>query len=237
MSEPPERRPRHAVGGPDDPPPGPGRPGDTQRLPVLGTGTPGQYAAGPSPAHPLPVPPHRAKRFWSARRVPAGITALLALGGIGLLLYDVAAVRAGRRAMSWRGSLARELATRQLDDAWVLAGAAVATVLGLWLLALAFSPGLRQILPMRPGPGGIRAGLDREAAALVLRDRALEVPGVQSVRVAVGRHRAKVRADSHFRELDEVREDLDDVLGDANRGFALERHLRLSVAVRRARKG
>ena len=65
-------------------------------------------------------------RFWSARRVPAGILALLVLAGAGLLLYDVAAVRADRPAMHWRRSLARELAERPLDDIWVLVGAGVA---------------------------------------------------------------------------------------------------------------
>ncbi|MDI5963093.1 DUF6286 domain-containing protein [Streptantibioticus silvisoli] len=188
-------------------------------------------------AEPGPRPGGRGKRFWSPRRLPALITALLVLAGSGLLLYDVAAVRAGRRAMAWRVRVARELATRPLDDTWVLAGAALAAALGLWLLVLAATPGLRQVLAMRPGPGRIRAGLDRDAAALVLRDRALEVPGVQSVRVAVGRRRAKVRAESHFRALDDVRDDLDSVLGDARRGLGLQRPPRLSLAVRRAGKG
>ena len=34
----------------------------------------------------------REKRFWSARRTPAGILAVLLLAGAGLFLYDVAAV-------------------------------------------------------------------------------------------------------------------------------------------------
>lgn len=192
---------------------------------------------GGVPAQASPRPDGRARRFWSARRVPAGITALLVLAGAGLLLYDVAAVRAGRRAMPWRVTVARELARRPLDDTWILAGAAAATALGLWLLLLAVTPGLRQVLPMRPGPGRIRAGLDRDAAALVLRDAALEVPGVRSARVSVGRRKAKVRALSHFRSLDDVRDDLDAVLGDARDGLGLRRPPRLSLAVRRAGKG
>ncbi len=222
--------------GPGGQPEAPDGPEGTRPLPVVDPGPPGEHAAGPPPG-PAAAAPGRAKRFWSSRRVPSGITALLALGGTGLLLYDVAAVRAGRHAMAWRTRLAHELATRPLDDTWVIAGAAVAAALGLWLLVLALSPGLRQVLPLRPGPGRVRAGLDRDAAALVLRDRALEVPGVRSARVAVTRRRAKVRVDSHFRELDDVREDLDAVLGDANHGMGLERRLRLSLAVRRAGKG
>ncbi|MDX3645199.1 DUF6286 domain-containing protein [Streptomyces sp. MB09-02B] len=178
------------------------------------------------------------RRFWSARRVPAGVLAMLLVAGAGLLLYDVVAVRADRPAMAWRRSLARELAERPLDDTWVLAGAAVAVLLGLWLLVLAATPGLRDVLPMRRAHPHVRAGLHRGAAALALRDRAMEVSGVQSVRVRAGRKRVDVRAVSHFRELDDVRADLDVTLADGIRGLGLSRPPALSVHVRRpGRKG
>ncbi|MDX3617815.1 MULTISPECIES: DUF6286 domain-containing protein [Streptomyces] len=180
----------------------------------------------------------REKRFWSARRTPAGILAVLLLAGAGLFLYDVAAVRADRPAMEWRRSLARQLAERPLDDTWVLVGAAVAVLLGLWLLVLAVTPGLRDVLPMRRVHPHVRAGLHRGAAALALRDRAMEVYGVRSVRVRAGRKRVDVRAVSHFRELDEVRADLDVTLADGIRGLGLARPPALSVHVRRpGRKG
>ncbi|MFE9775888.1 DUF6286 domain-containing protein [Streptomyces sp. NPDC005931] len=178
------------------------------------------------------------RRFWSARRVPAGLLALLTLLLAGFFLYDIAAVRADRPGMGWRRTLARELAGRPLDDIWVLIGAGVAAALGLWLLLLALTPGLRSLLPMRRTHPDVRAGLDRDAAATVLRDRAMEVAGVQSVRVRMKRHRADVRAVSHFRELDDVRTDLDTVLADAARGLGLARPPALSVRVRRpGRKG
>ncbi|MFB7373945.1 DUF6286 domain-containing protein [Streptomyces sp. NPDC056222] len=164
------------------------------------------------------VPPVRekatvpARRFWAVRRIPAALIALLVLGGAGLLLYDVAAVRADHRAMHWRRALADDLATRHLDNAWVLAGASVAVVLGAWLLLLAATPGLRAVLPMRRDHADVRAGLDRDAAAMILRDRVMEVSGVQSVRVRMGRKKVAVRAVSHFRELDEVRADITTVV-------------------------
>ncbi|MEU2249741.1 DUF6286 domain-containing protein [Streptomyces sp. NPDC019224] len=179
-----------------------------------------------------------AGRFWSARRVPAGIVAAVVLGASGLLLYDVAAVRAGHPAMQWRRSLADELATRRLDDVWVLTGASVAAALGLWLLLLALTPGLRDLLPMRREHTDVRAALDRTAAAMVLRDRAAEVSGVQSVRVRMGRSKVGVRAVSHFRELDDVRADLDTVLSTGIRELGLARQPSLSVHVSRpAKKG
>ncbi|WP_432093820.1 DUF6286 domain-containing protein [Streptomyces sp. bgisy100] len=180
-------------------------------------------------------------RFWSARRVPAGVVALLAVVGVALTLYDVAAVRAGRSAMAWRRELADQLAERPLDNPWMIGGAAVAMVVGLWLLVLALTPGLRALLPMRrpagvPGAEHVRAGLYRNAAALVLRDRVTEVPGVQSVRAAVGRRRITIRARAHFRELDEVRKDVDAATADGLRELGLARRPALSVHVRRAAK-
>jgi hypothetical protein len=182
-----------------------------------------------------------ARRFWSTRRIPAALVALLSAAAIGLLLYDVVSVRAGRSAMRWR-RLAEELATRPLDDIWVIVGAAVAMALGLWLFLLAVTPGLRRLLPMRqptgiPRTGEVRAGLDRRAAALVLRDRAVQVPGVQSARVAVGRRKVKARARAHFRALEEVRADLDAALGEAVTFLGLARQPTLTVRVRRPKKG
>ncbi|MEU1515297.1 DUF6286 domain-containing protein [Streptomyces sp. NPDC005811] len=175
-------------------------------------------------------------RFWSARRVPAAIVAAVLFVVTGAFLYDVCAVRAGRAALAWRRELATQLAERPLDDTWVLVGAGVAAALGLWLILLAVTPGLRAVLPMRRIHPDVRAGLHRDAVALVLRDRAMEVAGVQSVRVRAHRRRADVRVLSHFRDLDAVYADLDTVLTRAIRGLGLVRPPHLTVHVRRPGK-
>ncbi|MFF4170519.1 DUF6286 domain-containing protein [Streptomyces sp. NPDC001744] len=183
-----------------------------------------ERAASPArEEEPDTAPVARARRFWSVRRVPAALLAAVVLGGAGLLLYDVAAVRADHSAMAWRKETADGLATRPLDSGWVLAGASVAALLGLWLLLLALTPGLRSVLPMRREHTDVRAGLDRDAAALALRDRAMEVSGVRSARVRVRRSRATVRAVSHFRDLDEVRTDLERAVGAGIRDLGLAR--------------
>ncbi|WP_330176455.1 alkaline shock response membrane anchor protein AmaP [Streptomyces sp. NBC_01498] len=178
----------------------------------------------------------RTGRFWSWRRIPATVVAAVLLGASGLLLYDVAAVRADHPAMFWRRWLVDRLTTRPLDDTWVLVASGVAGVIGLWLILLALTPGLREILPMRRGPHRVRAGLDREAAGLMLRDRALEVSGVQSARVRSRRTKVRVRAVSHFRELDDVRADLDAALGTGIGELGLVKPPALSVRVRRPKK-
>lgn len=225
------------------------RPADTRRLPTLDKTTDsthttdsadsadGAARSGPDEATTETDDDGRSGRFWSARRVPAAVVALLLLAAAGLLLYDVVAVRAHHSSMAWRRRLAHELATRPLDSPLVLGAAALAVVLGSWLFVLAVTPGLRQVLPMRRSVPDVRAGLDRAAAALVLRDRAMEVAGVQSVRMKVGRRKAKARAVSHFRELEEVRADLDVSLDEGLRQLGLARRLRLTVRVRRPKKG
>ncbi|MFD7611752.1 DUF6286 domain-containing protein [Streptomyces sp. NPDC059828] len=190
-------------------------------------------AIEPAPAN--ESAPGKASRFWSKRRIPAGLVAALLTAGAGLFLYDVAAVRAERPGVAWRRTLADELDRRPLDDTWVLVGASVAVTLGLCLIVLAVTPGLRGLLPMRRSAAdpALRAGLDRDAAALVLRDRAMEVSGVQSVRVRMRRSWVGVRAVSHFREFDEVRSDLEAVLDAGVRELGLAHPPALSVQVRR----
>ena len=217
---------------------------DTRKLPVLekagDAGALGQSASAAAyePLDTVDEEDGRQGRFWSARRVPAGILAILLLVAAGAFLYDVAAVRAGRSALRWRTWLAQQLAERPLDDTAVLVGAGIAAAVGLWLIVLAATPGLRDLLPMRRTHADVRAGLYRTAAAMALRDRAMEVAGVQSVRVHVKRRKVDVRAVSHFRELDDVRADLDTTLADGIKGLGLARSPALSVRVaRHGRKG
>ena len=190
-------------------------------------------AASASRFEPEGEPPGPAGRFWSERRVAAVLVSCVLLIAAGLLLYDLVSVRAGQPAAEWRRRLAHELATRELGEGVVVLIALAATLLGAWLLVLAVTPGLRGLLPMRREPGRLRAGIERSAAAVVLRDRALEVSGVRSVRVSVGRHRVRVLAESHFRDLDEVRSDLDAVLAHGVRELGLARQPALAVHVRR----
>ncbi|KOG17623.1 MULTISPECIES: DUF6286 domain-containing protein [Streptomyces] len=233
---------------PDAGAPGPARTGSAGQGSAPGTPGPGGPApgapdpgdAGPGAPGPVPVladaPAAPVRRFWAVRRIPAALLAAVVLGGTGLLLYDVAAVRADHSAMAWRRELADALATRPLDSTGVVIGAAVAVVLGIWLLLLAATPGLRSVLPMRREHADVRAGLDREAAALTLRDRAMEVSGVQSVHVRVRRSKATVRAVSHFRALDEVRADVEQALATGVDELGLAHPPALTVRVARPPK-
>ncbi|MFG2987195.1 DUF6286 domain-containing protein [Streptomyces sp. NPDC048258] len=177
------------------------------------------------------------RRLWSERRIPAALAALVIAAGTVLLLLDISMVRAGHPAAAWRTRLAHELATRPLDDIWTLTGAALTTALGLWLIILALTPGLRHQLPLNAPAGQckVRAVLERDAAALMLRDAAMRVPGVSRARIRVRRHRIKARADIRFRDPGEVKTDLTAVLHEQRDRLALVHLPRLTVRVRQRR--
>ncbi|MCX5379091.1 DUF6286 domain-containing protein [Streptomyces sp. NBC_00091] len=172
------------------------------------------------------------RRFRSVRRVPAALSALVVLAVAGLFLYDLAAVRAHRPGMRWRRELARLLERHTPADTEVLVAGGLLALAGAVLLLLALAPGRRGLLPMAADPG-VRAGIGRRAVALILRDRAMEVSGVRSVRVRVGRTHVGIRATSHFRELDDVRADLDEVLAVGIGELGLAHPPRTRVRVRR----
>ncbi|CAM5622835.1 DUF6286 domain-containing protein [Streptomyces avidinii] len=177
-------------------------------------------------------PRSAARRPWSARRIPAALTALIIAVATGTLLFDVIRVRAGQAAAGWRIRLADELAARPLNDPALQIGAAVIAVIGLWLIILALSPGLRHQLPLETPDAEMRAVLDREAAELKLRDAAMRVPGVSAAKVRFFRHRIKARADVRFRAPVDVKADLLVALQEALDRLALARPPSLDVRVR-----
>ncbi len=149
-------------------------------------------APAPVPEQPPetgPAPKVRRPRAPRTLATALVVVAFLVVGGA--LLYDVVAVRTGHSARPWRVHLADELATRHLDDLWVLLGAGAAVLLGGWLCRLAFAPGLRRWLPLRPAPH-TEAVIDRTGVGALLLTRAAEVPGVEGTTVRINRRRVRV---------------------------------------------
>ncbi|WP_232788652.1 DUF6286 domain-containing protein [Streptomyces odonnellii] len=157
---------------------------------------------------------------------------------MGALLFEAVWVRTGHPATAWWTHLADEVATRPVDDVWILTGAAVAAALGIWLIVLALTPGLRRQLPLRvpaDSRGPMCAVLDRKSAGLLLRDAAMRVPGVNAARVRVRRRKVTVRADVRFRDTADVKDELTDTIRREQREqLALARSPRPAVRVRRS---
>lgn len=193
----------------------------------------GATSAEPRPANePSPRP-------WGARRTTAAIVAALTLLVAGALLFEAVWQRTGHAATTWFDHLTSGLATRPVDDVWVLTGAAITAAAGLTLLVLALTPGLRRRLPLRAPADPdhtMRAVLDRRGAALLLRDAAMRVPGVGTAQIRMRRRRVLVRARARFREPDEVRDELAETIRRESRDrIAFARPPRVRVRVRPAR--
>ncbi|WP_051710976.1 DUF6286 domain-containing protein [Streptomyces sp. NRRL S-350] len=135
--------------------------------------------------------PGRPPRLRAPRTAAAAVVATGVLVVAGSLLYDVIAVRVGQPVRRWRAQIVDELATRHLDDLWVLVGAGAATLLGGRLLWLAIAPGLRRWLVLRPY-GGTSAAIDRAGIGHLLTDRAAGLDGIDHLRIRVGRRRVRV---------------------------------------------
>lgn len=186
-------------------------------------------AKPPAPAKP-PVSGRAPRRLWSARRVPAVGLALLAALGCGAVTVDVLRVHlAGHPAAAWRTDVLDTLERRGPADLPVVFGIVLALA-GLWLCALALTPGRRGLLCA--DTPGLNAAVDRSAVASVIREAVADVPGTERVRVRVGRGRARVRAGLAFGERDIAAEA---VVAAAHRALddcALRRAPRLSVTLR-----
>ncbi|MGW4893813.1 DUF6286 domain-containing protein [Kitasatospora sp. NPDC004240] len=133
----------------------------------------------------------KAPRLRASRGVTAAVVATVTLILSAALLVDVIAVRTGHAAAQWRAELADGLATRPLDDVWVMIGGCAAVVIGIWLLWLAVAPGLRQWVSLRP-QGWTTAAVERIGVATLLYDRARDLPGIERITIKAGRRRVAV---------------------------------------------
>lgn len=134
------------------------------------------------------------RRVWSERRLPVTVLAALALGGCAGLLWDVAAVHVqGRRPAAWRAHAAAWLTHHgpATTPPWVVVALAVA---GLWMVALALTPGHRGDLAMSTSDTDVRAVISRRSASRLLQAALAQIPGITGARVRVGRRRLTVRA-------------------------------------------
>ncbi|MFC8825536.1 DUF6286 domain-containing Asp23/Gls24 family envelope stress response protein [Streptomyces sp. NPDC057137] len=175
------------------------------------------------------VAPRAGRRPWSERRAPAAVFALIGAVVSGALLADVVAVAVGRAPSDVRVRTLDWLTSHGPADTVVAVGAAVATVAGLWLVFVALTPGLRGRLAM----SGTRAGIDRPAAAALVRHRAADVPGVSRVRVTAGRRRIAIRARLSFGDPVGARDVLTRVSQDVVTGLGLAKPPRVRVRVSR----
>ncbi|MFI5763440.1 DUF6286 domain-containing protein [Streptomyces sp. NPDC051563] len=217
-------------------------PAGTARGPAVDLAKPPAHPAFRSPApagadgtavnHAARVP----YRWWSARRIPAALTAVLVMAGSGLVICDIVAV-GHEHLPRWDQSLVvRRLTDHPLGSAWPVLAAGLCATLGLWLVVLALTAGRRRLLPLRGKDQDqeqlLRASLDRASAADAMRDAALSVPGVTAARVRL-RRRITVRAVSSFGDPHQIDTDLSQALNRALDGLCLAHSPALTLRTRR----
>ncbi|MYT69080.1 MULTISPECIES: DUF6286 domain-containing protein [unclassified Streptomyces] len=187
-----------------------------------------------APVSDTPVPAGRMPlRWWSPRRLPAGLLTLVLTVLCGALALDLVLVHlAHRPAAPWRTESVHWLTGHGSADPAVRVVAGLLAVLGLGMVVLALAPGRRGLLTVSSSDPRVRAAVDRAAVALLVRDAVGDVPGIGPVRVRVGRRRATVRARLAFGPRDTARDGVREAARGVLDSCALRRPLKLRVRVR-----
>ncbi|MFG2497150.1 DUF6286 domain-containing protein [Streptomyces sp. NPDC048441] len=194
------------------------------------SGTPGTDEAPTEAA--APVAPGTARRPWSERRLPVALLTLLAAAACGTLLYDVLSVHAaGHPPARWRVELVGWLSAHgpAVSNAPGAALAAGVFILGVGLLVLALAPGRHGLLAMTPPAAGVHAVLERRAAAALLRDVVVDVPGISRTQVRVRRRTARVHVHLGFGERDAAHQAVTEAARTAVARFGTARPPRLRI--------
>ncbi|WP_432123632.1 DUF6286 domain-containing Asp23/Gls24 family envelope stress response protein [Streptomyces sp. C10-9-1] len=153
-------------------------------LEQVGTGQPAPEAAFGSRT-PL--------RWWSQRQLPSALLTMPVALAAALLVLDVFGTPIGGSA----GSTESGWALSRLGVPAVTAMAGAVAALGLAMIALALTPGLRRLHTIA-STARLRAAVDRRALEALVQDAAERVTGVSTVRVRLRRRRMAVRAELAF---------------------------------------
>jgi hypothetical protein len=173
------------------------------------------------------------RRAWSPRGFVAGLTALVIGAAAGTALFFGIAARL-ESTPQWAYDVLDWVQTHEWTERWIWVGGVVAAVLGLWLLLLAWTPGRRHLLPLRPPGPDLTAFMTRRTAANLLRHTALSSTGVLDARVRVSRRKAVLRVDYHFRDPEELHEELEEALRARADSLLLARVPRVDVRLQPA---
>ncbi|WP_436773726.1 DUF6286 domain-containing protein [Yinghuangia sp. YIM S09857] len=212
----------------DAPPEKPGEPGEPG-----GPAEPSGPDTGPGGFGPDSEDYRKPRRAWSPRGFVAALTAL-GIGGVaGVLLFFGIAARL-ERTPQWAYDVLKWVQTHDWTEQWVWVGGVVAAVVGLWLLLLAWTPGRRHLLPLEPVGPDITAYMTRRTASNLLRHTALLSTGVLDARVRVTRRKAVLRVDYHFRDPDELHDELETALRERSEALLLARVPRVDVRLQPA---
>ncbi|MET8943351.1 DUF6286 domain-containing protein [Streptomyces sp. NPDC004542] len=198
---------------------------------AAGTSAPGTSALG-SAATASGEAGRTPRRLWSRRRIPAAVLAAVAAVVCGALAADLVRVHTTHHAAAaWRVTAAHWAAGHGPGDTPVVVAGGLTALLGLWMVVLAVTPGMRRRATVLAPAPRVVAAVDRSAVESLVRDAVGRVAGIGAVRVRVRRHRVTVRAGLLFGERGDARAGVTAAAGAAVRSCGLRRAPRLRVRV------
>jgi hypothetical protein len=171
--------------------------------------------------------------FRPRRVVPAAVVAALLAAAAILVMVEVITALLHRPAavlpVTWLARLGR---TTYWDDPRVLAGAAALAVIGLFLLALALSPGRPRAVAVRSEEPEVLMGVAPSGLARYAEDAAQSVEGVTGAKARTRRRRVRVRATTPLRDAEGLTEQVRHAVEQRFADLGLRRTPRLRVTVR-----
>lgn len=166
----------------------------TARVDVTSLAPP-RYSRAPVPPTEETNSPRTPGRWWSGRRTPTALLTTSAALACGALALDLIQVHTAHHpAAAWRVSAVHWLSAHGPGDPAVVIAGGLTALLGVWMIVLAVTPGLRHRSTVRTTAGRVDAAVDRSAVRSLVRDAVGDVPGITAVRVRVRHRRITVRA-------------------------------------------
>jgi hypothetical protein len=167
------------------------------------------------------------------RRIVSAVLAI-ALAVLGVVILIEIVLRGLERppALIDHEAVRADLATRPWDDPLVILAWAVLLLLGLALLAVALAGGRARTVELASGLEGTSIGVRRRSLERHLAGVAVAQPGVRGARAAIRRGSVRVRAEASHLDVQDVRERVEQAVGDRVRSLEPVPGLTPTVVVR-----
>ncbi|MBB4935239.1 hypothetical protein F4561_006133 [Lipingzhangella halophila] len=176
------------------------------------------------------------RTFRPSRSWPALLAGLVLLAGAVLIAAEIVSTLVGSPlGIIPVGAIVPVLSGTGWNHPAVLGVSGALVLLGLILLVAALIPGRGGYLPLRTGDPALAVGLSRAGMRSALATAAREVDGVEGARVSVGRRRVRVRANTHLRAADGLREAVGDAVRERLAELAPLRPLRIRTRIKLAK--
>ncbi|MFJ9244568.1 DUF6286 domain-containing protein [Streptomyces sp. NPDC101776] len=171
-------------------------------------------------------------RRWSRRRVPVTLLTSLAAVACAALAVDLIRVHiAHGTAAAWRVSAVHWLSGHAPGDPAVVLAGGLTALIGVWMVVLALTPGLRRRSTVRTGADRVDTTVDRSAVESLIRDTVADVNGITTVRVRVRPRRITVRAGLAFGDRERAATAVTTAARDAVTSCRLRKAPRVRVTV------